>query len=74
MKLKIVTRKGVVFDRQVEKAYLKTQKGDLEILSNHAPAILILEPGEIKYDDYKTNISGGILKVENNEVLIAAEA
>lgn len=72
--LEIITPEKTVLKEKVESIVVPSHYGYLGILKNHAPAILQLQIGKLKYKkEGKENyiaVSGGFLKIENNKVKI----
>ena len=79
MNLQIITPDDKVFDGEVKLVQVPGSKGSFQILNNHAPIISTLDSGDIKIIDGedKTSfitISGGVIEVKNNEIIILAES
>jgi F0F1-type ATP synthase epsilon subunit len=49
-KLKIVLLDGQEIEKEVSSLTCKTELGELTLLANHQPIIVIIEPGEIILD------------------------
>jgi F-type H+-transporting ATPase subunit epsilon len=78
MKLEIITPEKTIFSGEVEMVQLPGLDGLFAILNNHAPMIAALGKGRVKImEDTKKplffDISGGILEVLKNRVLVLAE-
>jgi F-type H+-transporting ATPase subunit epsilon len=78
MKLEIITPEKTLFSGEVEMVQLPGLDGLFAILNNHAPMIAALGKGKVKItEDTKKpvffEISGGILEVLKNRVLVLAE-
>lgn len=78
MKLEIITPKKTLFSGEVDLVQLPGLDGLFEILKNHAPMIAALGKGRIKIKkgDEKEifyEITGGVLEVLHNKVLILAD-
>ncbi len=72
----IATADGVVCDALTGYALVPLTDGDAGILSDHAPMIGALKEGVVKYvsggEDHFAAISGGVLSVADNEVILLA--
>ena len=78
MKLEIITPDKTIFTGEVQLVQLPGVDGLFEILNNHAPMIAALGQGRIKTMDNDKKlqyfeITGGMLEVFNNKVLVLAE-
>ncbi len=79
MNLQIITPDKKVFDGEVKLVQVPGSKGSFQILKNHAPIISTLEKGDVKFidgDDRSSviTISGGVIEVKNNKIIILAES
>ena len=79
MDLEIITPDKKVYEGQVKLVKVPGSKGSFEILNNHAPIISILNKGQVKVIDNndKTDfyeISGGVVEVKQNNIIILAES
>ncbi len=77
--LRILEADGVFFDDYVISLVVPTTEGSFGIQAKHENMIAAVVPGTIKYtlpdgDEIYAAITGGFMKVEDNEVLILAEA
>lgn len=74
--LQVVTAGGTVFDRMVNYVSVPLVDGDAGILANHAALMGSLKEGVAKvvFEDGEEYIaiSGGVLSVDNNEVIMLA--
>ena len=72
----IATADGVVCDSMASYALIPLSDGDVGVLSDHAPMIGALKEGVVKYvsdgEDHFAAISGGVLSVVDNEVILLA--
>lgn len=78
MKLEIITPEKTIFSGEVEMVQLPGLDGLFAILNNHAPMIAALGKGRVKVTEVAKKphffeISGGILEVLKNRVLVLAE-
>lgn len=79
MKVDIITPDSTLFSGdQVVLVQLPGIDGSFEILNDHAPLISILKKGKIKLQNKNEkeqyfDISGGVIEVLSNKVLILAE-
>lgn len=79
MQLEIVSPERQVYAGEVDLVQLPGTMGLFEILNNHAPLIATLERGKIKIIDYERNmfyieITGGVVRVENNQITVVLSA
>ncbi len=78
MELEIITPDETIFTGEVNLVQVPGTKGLFEVLDYHAPLISTLEEGKIKIHEggSKTfyEISGGVIEVKNNKVIILAES
>ena len=79
MNLQIITPDKKVFDGEVKLVQVPGSKGSFQILKNHAPIISTLDPGDVKIIDGEDktsfiSISGGVIEVKNNKIIILAES
>ena len=78
MYLEIITPDKKVYSGKVNVVQVPGSKGCFEVLEYHAPIISTLEKGRVKIVEggaesfYK--ISGGIIEVKDNNVIILAES
>lgn len=78
MNIQIITPDKTVYTGEVTLVQLPGLDGSFEILNNHAPIISALKTGSVKVktSDEKLlyfDISGGVVEVLNNKVLVLAE-
>lgn len=77
MKLEIITPEKHIFEGEADLVQLPGTDGLFEILNNHAPMIASLGKGKVKIgndNEYQyLEINGGVVKVENNRILVLAE-
>ena len=75
--LEIVTPEKKVIDEPVEMVTVPTAKGEIGILTNHAPLISTLKPGILTYtakgETERMVIAGGFLEISDNKVSILAD-
>ncbi len=75
--LKIITPKGVYFDKEVEIVTVRTINGDLGLLYGHIPMVSSIVPSTMSYriEGVKKilHISGGILQAEKTFVKIITD-
>ncbi len=77
LNLEIVTPEKKVFDEAVDAVTVPTARGEVGILTNHAPLISTLMPGILSYTNKGTTekmvIAGGFVEVSDNKVSILAD-
>jgi F-type H+-transporting ATPase subunit epsilon len=78
MKLKLVTPEKVLFEQEVRSVSLPTTEGEITILPNHAPIVMMLKSGVATVtasdgvvDDIA--IAGGFIQVGSNMLTIMAD-
>ena len=78
MQLEIITPEKKIYTGEIKLVQVPGSKGSFEILNNHAPIISTLEKGDIKIIDLQDrivyfDISGGVIEVNHNKIIILAE-
>lgn len=78
MKIKVVSQERIVLEQEnITSIMIPTSSGLIEVLPDHENMISVLELGELKVTFDKTVeiilIAGGMLYIENNEVLILSD-
>lgn len=73
MNIKIITPHGIKYEGECSRLQFPSFTGLMEILENHAPMIASVHEGEMTIDDDILDCGGGVLKVENNEIIIVCE-
>ncbi len=78
MTLEIITPDKEIFKGETSLVQLPGIDGLFEILNNHAPLIAALRKGKVKIHDEKDEpqyfeITGGVVEVLNNRILVLAE-
>lgn len=78
MNLEIRTPDKSIFEGKVKSVKVLGRKGAFMVLENHAPIISTLAKGYIEYVSKETgeqsvSISGGVIEVQNNKIIILAE-
>ena len=78
MILEILTPDKKVFDGDITSVTVPGTQGSFEVLNNHAPIISTLEKGKVivrgKDGDQKFIITGGVIEVINNKIIVLAES
>lgn len=75
MKLQIATPEKIVYSGEADDLLLFAYRGQLNILNHHADLVSFLEPGPLLVrkkgeKEKRFEITRGLIKVENNEVVI----
>ncbi len=74
----LTTADGAVCDEMVNYVSVPAENGDLGILAGHAPMAASLREGVVKYridsEDHYAALSGGVLSVADNELIILARS
>lgn len=78
MNVEIINPDKLIFKGEASLVQLPGKDGSFEILNNHAPLISILAKGKVKIINNNKeiefyDISGGLIEVVKNKVLILAE-
>lgn len=73
MRIKIITKKGLLVEEEVGRVILPAGNGRMEVLPSHAPTFVLLTRGEVGYDGKGLKIFGGIARIYNDEVLLLTE-
>ena len=75
--LKIISPAKIFFNGTVDRVLVPGEKGDFEILVNHAPIISTLVAGKVVYtinaSQLQLDILGGFVEVQKNEVNLCVE-
>jgi len=78
MYLEIITPDKKVYSGKVNALQVPGSKGSFTVLEYHAPIISTLEKGKVKIEERGSElyyeISGGIIEVKNNNVIVLAES
>jgi F-type H+-transporting ATPase subunit epsilon len=78
MQLDILTPDKKVFSGEVSSVIVPGSKGSFEVLNNHAAIISTLDKGNIRYKskdtEHSLSISGGVIEVLSNKVVVLVEA
>ena len=79
MNLEIVTPDSKVYEGEITSIALPGIDGSFQILNNHAPIVSALGTGKMTVIDTASqtkeyNISGGVVEMNNNKVIVLAES
>lgn len=82
MFLEIITPDKKVFEGEVDSAIFPGSNGSFQILNDHAPMVSSIKQGDIKIaktvenKEQKTKmiVTGGVVEVLNNKILVLAES
>jgi F-type H+-transporting ATPase subunit epsilon len=79
MNLEIVTPESKVFEGEITSIALPGIDGSFQILNNHAPIVSALGTGKMTVVDFENQtkeyiISGGVVEMNNNKVIVLAES
>ena len=79
MNLEIVTPDKKVYEGEITSIALPGIDGSFQILNNHAPIVSALGTGKMTVIDIEGqtqeyNISGGVVEMNNNKVIVLAES
>jgi F-type H+-transporting ATPase subunit epsilon len=77
MKLKVISASRKLFDGEVNEVAVPGGKGDMVILPGHTSLLSTLSLGEVVFESESQTsrivIDGGLVQVENDEVLVLAD-
>jgi F-type H+-transporting ATPase subunit epsilon len=74
MEIKILGPNRGIYQGESDKITFPGQKGQFQVLENHAPILALLTKGEIVVgENRKIPISSGIVEVADNKVVVLAE-
>lgn len=77
MHLEILTPEKKIFDGNVTIATFPGADGSFQVMDNHAPLISLLKSGMVEYKGKENsgtlNISGGVVEVIKNNVILLAD-
>ena len=78
MKLEVITPERTLYSGSVESVTVPGTNGEFMVLSNHAPIISTLDEGKIKIVGEKSGsetieITGGIIEVKKNHIIVLAD-
>ena len=82
MFLEIITPDEKIFEGEVESATFPGSNGSFQVLNDHAPLVSSMKKGDIKYIQIIENkpketymaVSGGVVEVLNNQIIVLAES
>lgn len=70
MDLKIITRKGLFIEKQVDSVILPSLGGEMEVLKGHAETVAMISSGKVVYDGSFTRVEDGFAYVGNDTILV----
>lgn len=78
MYLEIITPDKKIFEGEVEAATFPGSKGSFQVLTDHAPLVSSLAKGKVTYRTHKKevaeiNVTGGVVEILNNNIILLAE-
>lgn len=77
MYLEIVTPSEKVFEGEVTIVTFPGSDGSFQVMNDHAPMVSTLSEGEVVYKNKEgsntTHITGGVVEVLNNKVIVLAD-
>ena len=79
MKIEIITPDKKIFDGEIKSVRVPGKKGSFQVLKDHAPIISTLENGLVRIINQENNelifdISGGVIEVEANKIILLADS
>jgi F-type H+-transporting ATPase subunit epsilon len=77
MYLEILTPEKKIFEGDVTIATFPGADGSFQIMDNHAPLISLLKEGTVEYKSKEASknvtITGGVVEVLNNKIILLAD-
>lgn len=73
MRCKIISPTCLVFEGEVQRVELPSVQGRMVVLSHHAPLLAVLQGGKVVAGNQPFNITGGIARVKDDEILIMTD-
>jgi F-type H+-transporting ATPase subunit epsilon len=74
---RLVVPEGVLFDGDASLIVARSPNGEFAVMDNHAPLLAVLDPSPLRIktsaEEHVYALSGGLLRVEQTGVTIAAE-
>ncbi len=82
MFVELITPDNKVFEGEIESATFPGSDGSFQVLNNHAPMISNLGSGVLKFnrlvdkkpEEMTYKVSGGVVEILNNKVIVLAES
>jgi F-type H+-transporting ATPase subunit epsilon len=80
MKIEIITPEKKIFEGDIKSIRVPGKKGSFQVLKDHAPIISTLENGTVIIvtqdggTDMRYEISGGVIEVKMNKIILLAES
>jgi F-type H+-transporting ATPase subunit epsilon len=78
MYLEIITPDKKIFEGEVAIVTFPGSDGSFQVLNNHAPLVSLLKDGVVEYktaekETAQVNITGGVVEVLKNKVIVLAD-
>jgi len=79
MKIEIITPEQKIFEGEIKSVRVPGKKGSFQVLKNHAPIVSTLDSGTVTTVDTADNesvyeISGGVIEVKTNNIILLADS
>jgi len=79
MRIEIITPEQKIFEGDINSVRVPGKKGSFQVLKNHAPIVSTLDSGAVTIVDTDGNelvyeISGGVIEVKSNNIILLADA
>lgn len=77
MQLEIITPDKKIFEGEVTAVTFPGEDGSFQVLNHHAPLVSLLKDGVVEYKSKdlseKVHITGGVVEVLKNKVILLAD-
>lgn len=75
MRMSLATPEKLLYEGELQKLTLIADKGQIQILENHAPLLTLVKPGAVLVNEAggserNFQVSDGVLKVDKNQISI----
>ncbi len=79
MKIEIITPDKSIYSGEIRSVRVPGRKGSFQVLKDHAPIISTLEAGIViivdeQGNEVKFDITGGVIEVKKNRVILLADS
>lgn len=79
MKIEIITPESKIYEGDIKSVRVPGKKGSFQVLKDHAPIISTLDPGMVVMIDQSDKeilleITGGVIEVKSNKIVLLAES
>lgn len=70
MRVKVITKDGIVLERDIAQITLPSVCGAMQVLPGHASSVIVLKKGNISFDSTSIPVKEGVARVYSGEVSI----